>query len=58
MSNIIKSYLLARFLSAIKFENSLKAAISTVHDPESCYSIFSKTLSGILPRYGSITLFL
>ena len=30
--------------------NSLNAAISTVHEPESCFSIFAMIVSGSLPR--------
>ncbi len=39
----------------MKFENWSKAAISTVHEPESCSSIFTITLSGNFPLYGAIT---
>ena len=40
----------------MKSENSLKAAISTVHDPDSCSSMFWITLSGNFPLKGAITL--
>lgn len=40
VSKIMWSYSFALSASVIKSENSLKAAISTVQEPESCSSIF------------------
>lgn len=40
----------------MKLENSLKAAISTVQDPDSCSYILSITESGNLPLKGATTL--
>ena len=40
----------------MKFENSLNAAISTVHEPDNCSSILAITDCGSLPLYGEITL--
>ena len=56
VSKMIWSYSFALSASVIKSENWLKAAISTVQEPESCSSIFWITLSGSFPRKGAITL--
>ena len=56
VSNMIKSYFSAVSLSVINLENSLNAAISTVHEPDNCSSIFSITESGSFSLYGAITL--
>ena len=55
VSKIILSKPVRLSSSVMKFENSLNAAISTVHEPESCSSMLAITLSGNFPLNGLIT---